>query len=441
VERLEKIRAILEAKHRPEVTQHFDELSEECGPNTKNLLIAFATRVGINKVLMSKKSLLLIFATVNRSKGAQDAGLSLRQAASGKAGKREEATGADEQSAKREDERVPLRGTSHDPCTVWEPADLLQACSIIALATFWPQSHRTEEGDPDPAAVGRQAVERFWGHAEEMKKEPATEEPLPETLQASRLAVVQILEARGEFGPPRHPAADRSDPSSTDGPDQARLHGYTPKKPPDGWLETETRYHRGLRIEPSEENPYGGWILPMKCPLSARFAESVPESERFELGDLKAAVATCITEEACPGGLRAIVDLTNTNAYYDRNQAQSLTGALHHKLPVPGRTLPTEGMVEEFAVALNAAFQEQPGPSCVAVHCTHGVNRTGYFLCRYLLDHTAQCASGGVPAALALFAEVRGEPLNKAYLLEDLETRYAVPGETEPNPDEIEIGD
>ena len=69
VHREARVRAVLESRHKDQIASTFDELQEEHAPNTKNLLIAFATRLGINKVLMSKKSLLLVYATVNRSKG------------------------------------------------------------------------------------------------------------------------------------------------------------------------------------------------------------------------------------------------------------------------------------------------------------------------------------------------------------------------------------
>ena len=93
-------------------------------------------------------------------------------------------------------------------------------------------------------------------------------------------------------------------------------------------------------------------------------------------------------------------------------------------------------MVEEFANVLNTTFRETSG-SCVAVHCTHGVNRTGYFVVRYMLDHTQDCS--GVQAALDRFAEVRGEPITKEYLLQDLHTRYQAPESPEPNIEEIDI--
>ena len=60
---------------------------------------------------------------------------------------------------------------------------------------------------------------------------------------------------------------------------------------------------------------------------------------------------------------------------------------------------------------------------------------------RYILDHTKQCTAGGVQAALELFGEVRGEPITKEYLLEDLRARYHPPEDPEPNPEELNISD
>lgn len=51
--------------------------------------------------------------------------------------------------------------------------------------------------------------------------------------------------------------------------------------------------------------------------------------------------------------------------------------APHLKFIVPGRSIPTEKMVCEFSQAVEGALTATP-TGCVAVHCTHGVNRTGY---------------------------------------------------------------
>ena len=78
-------------------------------------------------------------------------------------------------------------------------------------------------------------------------------------------------------------------------------------------------------------------------------------------------------------------------------------------------------MVAEFNAVLEAAFNTSEGCGAVAVHCTHGVNRTGYFVVRYLMDIIKITTVG---EALKMFEVARGESVNKDYLLKDLRLRY-----------------
>ena len=50
------------------------------------------------------------------------------------------------------------------------------------------------------------------------------------------------------------------------------------------------------------------------------------------------------------------------------------------------------------------------------VHCAHGVNRTGYFVCRYLMKIYGMSAD----AAIALFEQNRGHKIEKEELLNAL---------------------
>jgi len=59
--------------------------------------------------------------------------------------------------------------------------------------------------------------------------------------------------------------------------------------------------------------------------------------------------------------------------------------------------------------------------ACVVVHCTHGVNRTGYFIVRYLLD-THQVLT--LANAIAMFETARGCTVDKDYLLKELSVLY-----------------
>jgi len=132
-------------------------------------------------------------------------------------------------------------------------------------------------------------------------------------------------------------------------------------------------------------------------------------------------VLTKAVYKLCEGAaLRFIVDLTNSYAYYKPTDAEKECGTKHCKIMVPGRTVPTEEMVAVFNVTLSEALSTAGG--AVAVHCTHGINRTGYFIVRYLMDVAGVT---DVVEALKMFELARGERVNKDYLLKDLRLRYA----------------
>ena len=52
----------------------------------------------------------------------------------------------------------------------------------------------------------------------------------------------------------------------------------------------------------------------------------------------------------------------------------------------------------------------------VGVHCTHGINRTGYLVCRYMVQRLSWSAE----EAISAFGAARGHPLERENYLEDL---------------------
>ena len=54
------------------------------------------------------------------------------------------------------------------------------------------------------------------------------------------------------------------------------------------------------------------------------------------------------------------------------------------KIMCPGHEIPNDALVQEFQNSVHNYFYDYPDPSLViGVHCTHGVNRTGYMIARY----------------------------------------------------------
>ncbi|EPB65850.1 tyrosine-protein phosphatase domain protein, partial [Ancylostoma ceylanicum] len=88
-------------------------------------------------------------------------------------------------------------------------------------------------------------------------------------------------------------------------------------------------------------------------------------------------------------GLRLglVVDLTDTDRYYDKDEIEGLC-IQYQKINCPGR-----GFVErtECVSEFNKAIQDyidktDDEEALIGVHCTNGVNRSGYLICRFLIE-------------------------------------------------------
>eukprot|EP00741_Cyanophora_paradoxa_P009721 tig00001623_g9418.t1 len=173
-------------------------------------------------------------------------------------------------------------------------------------------------------------------------------------------------------------------------------------------------------------------IIPLKCPLSPEYDANLRrmglrESEFLPLeGFLEA-------QRALGRRVGLLIDLTDTYRYYDGRRAQERHGLRYEKLRCPGRVAPDERLVARFADLVDG-FRSQRPEEWVAVHCTHGVNRTGFMVISYL------CARRGLPfpEARARFEAARGETLDDdeehAYLFDELRARFGAP-RLYPRPD------
>ncbi|XP_059050027.1 RNA/RNP complex-1-interacting phosphatase homolog isoform X1 [Achroia grisella] len=112
--------------------------------------------------------------------------------------------------------------------------------------------------------------------------------------------------------------------------------------------------------------------------------------------------------------LGAVIDLTNTARYYNPRDLQE-AGVLHKKILMPGRVIPPENKVIEFMDTVD----EFLGKDCdliIGVHCTHGLNRTGYMVCRYMRDRLGILAKD----AIKKFEKGRGYQIERENYLADL---------------------
>ena len=57
----------------------------------------------------------------------------------------------------------------------------------------------------------------------------------------------------------------------------------------------------------------------------------------------------------------------------------------HTKIKTKGHVVPDYHVVQRFFLAVDETLSNKKD-ALIGVHCTHGVNRTGYLICRYLIE-------------------------------------------------------
>ncbi|XP_063826666.1 RNA/RNP complex-1-interacting phosphatase [Ostrinia nubilalis] len=119
----------------------------------------------------------------------------------------------------------------------------------------------------------------------------------------------------------------------------------------------------------------GTRLICFKVPL--RRTVQTNKAEIKEIWDVKALLSSI-------PNLVAVIDLTNTARYYDPRELQA-AGVVHKKIFMPGRIIPPKDKVIEFMDAVDE-FLGKDCDKLVGIHCTHGLNRTGYMVCRYMRD-------------------------------------------------------
>ncbi|KAH7727444.1 dual specificity phosphatase [Aphelenchoides avenae] len=163
--------------------------------------------------------------------------------------------------------------------------------------------------------------------------------------------------------------------------------GFNRRKYPPRWLD----------FVPVGRDIPGTRLIAFKAPLKPEYFIGLPDDDptRFE--------ATTLLSYARRAGktMGLVVDLTNTDRYCDTSP-WAANGVQYVKISCAGHQAHNQGTeFAKFKDVLNNFFSENASnDKIVGVHCTHGVNRTGYMICRYLITERGWTAQ----RALAEFA-------------------------------------
>ncbi|KAJ8952496.1 hypothetical protein NQ318_003292 [Aromia moschata] len=159
-----------------------------------------------------------------------------------------------------------------------------------------------------------------------------------------------------------------------------------------------------------------GKFLALKTPLSADFNDQVPPECRFPP---KMLFTICKSKK----------DLTNTNRFYDKNEIEE-QGCKYMKLQCRGHgETPSLEQTRSFIHFVHTFISKFP-LECIAVHCTHGFNRTGFLIVSYLVEKM-DCS---LEIALDMFAKARPVGIYKGDYITELYSRYDDINDAPPPP-------
>jgi len=164
-------------------------------------------------------------------------------------------------------------------------------------------------------------------------------------------------------------------------------------------------------------------FLAFKTPLDDKYNDQVPMESRF--GPMM--LFNSMKQHKVKIGLW--IDLTNTSRFYNKTLIDA-EDCKYVKLSCRGHgETPSEESVKTF-IRICKKFIEQNPLEIIAVHCTHGFNRTGFLISSYLIEEF----DWSPEMAVAAFVKVRQPGIYKGDYLKELFRKYGDEEDAPPAP-------
>ncbi|XP_055338214.1 mRNA-capping enzyme-like [Paramacrobiotus metropolitanus] len=170
-------------------------------------------------------------------------------------------------------------------------------------------------------------------------------------------------------------------------------------------------------------------FLPFKTPLNSTYDAKIPDvAKRFGVEDVFDSV------EQQGRSIDLWINLAKTERFYDPKSeiTDDHAPAKYIQCSCAGHAeCPTEEQTHLF-IEFCKKYHNDRSDSLIAVHCTHGFNRTGFLICAYLVE----VCDYSVEDAIEKFAQARPPGIYKEDYLQTLCRRYhADPDDLPPVPD------
>ncbi|KAF8361406.1 pir-1 [Pristionchus pacificus] len=162
---------------------------------------------------------------------------------------------------------------------------------------------------------------------------------------------------------------------------------------------------RWANYDPIGKEMTGTRFVAFKCPLDeSYFHKDVHPDEFFDIHTLVGYARDAQRR------LGMVIDLTNTTKYYDSRIWYDYD-VEYKKLFCPGHEVNgRDDLVEKFNSYVDEFIEKnKDNDKLIGVHCTHGLNRTGYMMCRYVIDRMNWTAD----EAIKVFEECRGHGIER----------------------------
>ncbi|XP_069023195.1 RNA/RNP complex-1-interacting phosphatase-like [Embiotoca jacksoni] len=168
---------------------------------------------------------------------------------------------------------------------------------------------------------------------------------------------------------------------------------------PDRWLDYSSV---GKRLD-------GTRFIAFKVPLKQSLNRQLERCDMFGPWELLDAL------KRDEHDLGLIIDLTFTTRYY---RLQDIPRSLLCvKIFTAGHDVPSDDKILSFKRTVRRFLRDnEDNDKLIGVHCTHGLNRTGYLICRYLIDVDRM----NPDEAVQLFNSSRGHAIERQNYLDDL---------------------
>ncbi|CAG9535042.1 unnamed protein product [Cercopithifilaria johnstoni] len=172
---------------------------------------------------------------------------------------------------------------------------------------------------------------------------------------------------------------------------------------------------RWIDYDPVGKDMPGTRFVAFKTPLRHNYFLNC--SDEFDVQNIFETRSLLDMANAAGKQIGLVIDLTATQKYYDSREWTDI-GIKYEKIMCAGHHVNTqmENIQKFYDIVNNFLSKHIYTGELIGVHCTHGLNRTGYMICRYLIE----VDGWDVNSAIEQFEYCRGYKIERKKYIDSL---------------------